>query len=106
MQGGSMMDVVRDHEDASWRESMYYHYYEFPYGWHKVKKHYGIRTDRYKLIHFYNDIDAWELYDLRADPFEIQNVYGSVEYQAITAALKADLRALQKEFKDDHPEEE
>ncbi|MCK7537964.1 MAG: DUF4976 domain-containing protein [Marinilabiliales bacterium] len=48
-------------------ESVYYHYYEYP-DVHMVKRHYGVRTKRYKLIHFYNDIDAWELYDLEKDP--------------------------------------
>ena len=42
---------------------------------HMVKRHYGVRTDRYKLIHFYNDINWWELYDLQADPSEMQDVY-------------------------------
>ncbi len=51
-------------EPAGWRKSLYYHFYEYP-AEHMVKRHYGVRTERYKLIHFYNDIDVWELYDLR-----------------------------------------
>lgn len=41
-----------------------------------VKRHYGVRNDRWKLIHFYNDIDQWELYDLQEDPHELRNLYG------------------------------
>jgi arylsulfatase A-like enzyme len=52
-----------------------------------VKKHYGVRTGRYKLIHFYDDIDAWELYDLENDPHEVNNVYGTPAYKDITAEL-------------------
>ena len=37
-----------------------------------VKRHYGVRNDRWKLIHFYNDIDQWELYDLQEDPHELR----------------------------------
>ena len=51
--------------------AIYYHYYEYP-KWHHVQPHYGIRTDRYKLIHFYYDIDVWELYDLQEDPNELK----------------------------------
>jgi uncharacterized sulfatase len=86
--------------DQDWRKSIYYHYYEFPYGAHKVKKHYGIRTDRYKLIHFYNDIDDWELYDLKNDPYEINNVYRSKEYQHLTDSLKIELNKIKKFYRD------
>jgi arylsulfatase A-like enzyme len=77
---------------------MYYHYYEFPYGAHKVKKHYGIRTDRYKLIHFYNDVDQWELYDLQTDPHEIKNIYN--ERTALSDSLKQKLEQLRKDYLD------
>src|SRR5690625_2168299 len=65
MQGKSLVPLVGE-ADTDWRDALYYHYYEFP-NEHMVKRHYGIRTDRYKLIHFYNDIDEWELYDLQED---------------------------------------
>jgi arylsulfatase A-like enzyme len=63
-----------------------------------VKKHYGVRTDRYKLIHFYDDIDAWELYDLEKDPSEMNNIYGKEGTEAITTELKKRLVELQKEY--------
>ena len=62
MQGRSLLPVFENTAD-NWRDGLYYHYYEYP-GFHMVKRHYGVRTDRYKLIHFYYDIDEWELYDL------------------------------------------
>ena len=46
-------------------KAAYYHYYEYP-AEHSVKRHYGIRTQDFKLIHFYNDIDEWEMYDMKA----------------------------------------
>ena len=56
-----------------WRTSMYYRYYHYPMD-HHVQPHYGVRTDRYKLIYF-NKIDQWELFDLRKDPARMKNVY-------------------------------
>jgi len=82
-----------------WRSSIYYHYYEYP-AWHSVKRHYGIRTERYKLMHFYYDIDEWELYDLAKDPDELKNLYGDPAYEVVVKKLKAELARLKKEFGD------
>ncbi len=99
MQGRSLRPILAGKTPADWRTSMYYHYYEYP-AVHSVKRHYGIRTKRYKLIHFYHDIDAWELYDLEKDPNELNNVYGSPGSAEIVKKLKAELEQLRKEFKD------
>ena len=66
---------------ADWRKSFYYHYYEYPIP-HHVRPHYGVVTDRYKLVHFYFDADYWELFDLKADPHELRSVYGQPGYAA------------------------
>ena len=63
-----------------------------------VKKHYGIRTDRYKLIHFYDDIDEWELYDLQTDPKEMKNLYGVQKYADVQKKLHLELEELQKNY--------
>lgn len=81
------------------RKAIYYHYYEHP-GVHAVKRHYGIRTDRYKLIHFYQDIDEWELYDLLKDPREMNNLYNDPSYTVVIAELKSNLVKLQKQYQD------
>ncbi len=99
MQGRSWRDLVTGN-DNNWRKSLYYHYYEYPHGWHYVKRHYGIRTDRYKLIHFYNDIDAWELYDLENDPGEVNNLYEDPEYAAIQQELEDELKRLRNVYGD------
>jgi arylsulfatase A-like enzyme len=65
-----------------------------------VKRHYGIRTERFKLIHFYYDIDAWELYDLQADPHELRNLYSDPKYAQTVADLKAELAQLRRKYKD------
>jgi arylsulfatase A-like enzyme len=99
MQGESFASILKGKRPRDWRKSMYYHYYEYP-GPHAVKRHYGVRTDRYKLIHFYYDIDAWELYDLKKDPNELNNVYGNPAYAEIVKQLKTELRRLQKQYGD------
>jgi hypothetical protein len=94
------MKPLMEGKKIAWRDAIYYHYYEFP-GEHKVRRHYGVRTNRYKLMHFYNDIDKWELYDLQKDPTEMKNVYGDPAYAGIEKELHQKLDALRKQYKDD-----
>jgi arylsulfatase A-like enzyme len=84
------------------RDALYYHYYEFPQP-HAVKRHYGIRTDRYKLIHFYDDIDEWELYDLKNDPTEMKNQINNPQFEKTKQKLMVDLLKLQKKYDDTEP---
>jgi arylsulfatase A-like enzyme len=101
MQGRSLRPLTRGDTPDDWRQGVYYHYYEYPHGWHDVRPHYGVRTDRYKLIHFYGELDVWELYDLEQDPHELTNLYGKAEYSDIAERLLEHLRTLQREFGDD-----
>lgn len=98
MQGLSLLPLLQG-QKVEWRDALYYHYYEYP-GPHSVKRHYGVRTDRYKLIHFYNDIDEWELYDLEKDPQEMKSVYGDPAYAEVQAQLLQRLEELQKQYQD------
>ncbi|MEE4114809.1 MAG: sulfatase [Marinilabiliaceae bacterium] len=99
IQGKSLLPLLQDSEEqASWREALYYHYYEYP-NEHAVKRHYGIRTDRYKLIHFYYDIDSWELYDLENDPHEMNNIYGDASYKDLVADLRSQLEELRIKYR-------
>jgi len=100
MQGRSMAPLLSENRtDPEWRNAVYYHYYEYP-NEHAVKRHYGIRTNRYKLIHFYYDIDVWELYDLQDDPQEMDNLYGQPEYEELVEELKGQLVELQEKYRD------
>jgi arylsulfatase A-like enzyme len=99
MQGQSLRKLLQGKTPWSWRKSMYYHYYEYP-AVHSVKRHYGVRTKRYKLIHFYYDIDEWELYDLKKDPNELKNVFHDPEYANVIKKLRAELKRLRKKYKD------
>jgi len=99
MQGRSLRLLLQGRTPSDWRTSMYYHYYEYP-AVHSVKRHYGVRTQRYKLIHFYNDIDEWELYDLKTDPDEMQNVYSDPQYADVVKELTAELTRLRAQYKD------
>jgi len=104
MQGLSMRPILEQSSDE-WRDAVYYHYFEYP-GIHAVKRHYGVATDRYKLIHFYYDNDEWELYDLETDPQEMNNLYGKQGCEELTKSLKARLQALCKQYEVPTIEEE
>ena len=100
MQGHSLRGIVRGNPPADWRESIYYHYYEHPHGWHDVRRHYGVRTERYKLIHYYEEDGFWELFDLEKDPSEMNNVYSDPAYAKIVQETKQELVRLQKLYGD------
>ncbi len=97
IQGLSLLPLLKGAKEIKGRDALYYHYFEYP-AEHMVKRHNGVRTDRYKLIHFYNDIDVWELYDLSNDPSEMNNLYGKPGTEKITKELKAKLTELQKMY--------
>jgi arylsulfatase A-like enzyme len=99
MQGRSIVDILKGHTPSDWRKEHYYHYYEYP-GSHMVKRHYGISTERYKLMHFYYDIDEWELFDLETDPMEMKNVYNDPSYASVRTDLHRRLSDLMKKYKD------
>jgi arylsulfatase A-like enzyme len=101
MQGKSLRPLALAPTPDDWRPGIYYHYYEYPHGWHSVRPHYGIRTNRYKLIHFYGEPDHWELYDLEEDPHELTNLYDNAEYADIVQSLLDQLRNLQQQFGDE-----
>ncbi len=96
MQGESLRKIWQN-DDSKWRDALYYHYYEKGFG---ATPHYGIRTGRYKLIHFYDVVDSWEFYDLATDPNEMKNLYSDPRYEQEIKMLKNQLMALQKEYKD------
>ena len=94
--GESLLPLLRGEEWQPARDALYYHYYEFP-DEHAVRPHYGIRTEQYKLIHFYgDDYSEWELFDLAADKNELNNIYGQSGTEDIVAQLKEKLANLQK----------
>lgn len=99
MQGVSMVPILKGKTPADWRKTHYYEYYEYP-GVHKVKRHYGVSTERYKLIHYYYDIDEWELYDRVADPDEMKNVYNDPAYTKVREEMKKNLLEAEKKYGD------
>lgn len=96
MQGMSLLPLLTGKQKTSkWRKSIYYHYYH--HGAHNVPRHDGVRTDRYKLIHFYTD-DVYEMYDLKKDPNELKSVYDEPAYKATRADLLKQLQQLRAEY--------
>ena len=98
IQGESFRDIVNQ-KTTKGRDAIYYTYYEYP-SVHMVKRHYGVRTERYKLMHFYYDIDEWELYDLEADPSEMNNLYGQKEYLEVQEKMHLRLTELREKYGD------
>jgi arylsulfatase A-like enzyme len=99
MQGKSFAGLAQGRAAPDWRKDWLYEYYEYP-GYENVRPHRGVRTERWKLIHYFTEPQEWELYDLVADPREDTNLYGRPQAAAITAELKARLEALRRETGD------
>ena len=96
MQGLSLLPLLLDDQPADWRDAIYYQYYEYP-GVHSVQRHYGIRTDRYKLIRYYL-IDEWELFDLETDPDELSSVYDDPAYADVRERLATRLEEIREQY--------
>lgn len=106
IQGKSLREIMENEGKVpdDWRKAAYYHYYEYP-AEHSVKRHYGIRTRDFKLIHFYNDIDQWEMYDMNRDPKEMNNIFDDMEYASQKKELMDLLEKTQAAYGDVDPEE-
>ena len=96
MQGRSLLPLMGGETPSDWRDAIYYQYFEYP-GWHMVRRHYGIRTQTHKLIHYY-EIDEWELFDLEADPDELHRVWGTAAYAELQGQLEQRLDSMRVHF--------
>lgn len=104
LHGQSLIPLLRGETPASWRQSFYYHYYEFP-GPHDVRRHYGVVDARYKLVRFYEpQMNYWELFDLQNDPREMRNVYDDPAYAETRQRLTAELDRLRRELRVPDPD--
>jgi arylsulfatase A-like enzyme len=99
MQGESMIPLLEGKINGWKREAVYYHYYEYP-AVHMVKRHYAIITKEYKLIHFYHDVNEWELIDRKKDPHELKNVFNDPNYAEVLIKLKKELVEIRKKYGD------
>ncbi len=97
MQGKSLKPILAGQTPADWRQHFYYHYYEFP-GPHSVRRHYGVRSNRYTLVYYYT-LDEWELFDRQTDPQQMKSVYSDVSYADVVTELKRELARLRSELK-------
>ena len=116
MQGRSLRGLLRGEPADDWRRAVYYRYWEHDDGSHGVRAHYGVRTERHKLIYYYNDgldqpgasevvfAPEWELFDLECDPYELTSVHDDPAYGGVRDALTAELHRQQREIGDlPHP---
>lgn len=95
MQGKSFVPLALG-QQVGWREDWLYEYYEYP-KWERVRPHRGVRTTRYKLIHYFLEPQEFELYDLQVDPGELHNLYGDPHYSDIQKHLWDRLAHLRRE---------
>jgi arylsulfatase A-like enzyme len=112
MQGRSYKSLLDGKTPADWRKSMYYRYWMHLDESHNAPASYGVRTDRYTLIHYYGkalgmrgakNVDMppeWELFDRQKDPQQVRNVYDNADYAAVVRDLKAELEKLRKDLDD------
>ena len=101
MHGRSLVPLLEG-KDAPWRDAFLYEYYEYP-AEHCARKNRGIRTDRWKLIHFWEQPEEWELYDVQADPDETNNLAGRRDHAAVLTTLRKRLAELRRELGDIDP---
>lgn len=100
MQGASLVPLLKGQTPKDWRKEIYYHYYEYP-SVHMVPRHNGIRSKRYKLMHFYQFKNEWELYDLKSDPDELNNIYGDPKFAKVRKRMENRLQHLVDYYEDD-----
>ncbi len=99
MQGESLIPLLKGNKKDWTRDAVYYQYYEYP-SVHMVKRHYGLVNKEFKLVHFYYDVDEWELYDRLKDPNEMNNVFNDPAYASTVKKLQKDLVRMRKYYKD------
>ncbi|MBL3656386.1 sulfatase family protein [Fulvivirga sediminis] len=98
MQGKSFRPLLEGKvKDEDFRDALFYEFYDFP-AFHMVDRHYGVSDGKYKLMHFYDANDYWEMYDLEKDPREHNNVYDNPEYADVQKRLQEKLNALMQEY--------
>lgn len=98
MQGRSLIPLLRGRTPADWRKSFYFQYFEYPAN-HYVRPHYGVVTDRYKLVRFDPVGEPyWELFDRQRDPQELKSVYDDPAYAQTRTELAGELDRLRREL--------
>ena len=98
MQGLPLQSTWND-TAKKWRDAIYYHYYEKGFG---ATPHYGVRTEQYKLIRYYDMVDSWEFYDLKNDPMEMNNLYGQAKFKGVQNELHIKLKELERQYNDNN----
>ncbi|MGQ0815865.1 MAG: sulfatase family protein [Gemmatimonadota bacterium] len=95
MQGMSFAKLLRG-QKTKWRDAIYYQYFAYP-DWHMVRRQYGVRDARYKLIHYY-EVGKWELFDLERDPHELRSLYAAAGYGDVVKRMKGKLEKLRAQY--------
>lgn len=98
VQGRSLVPILKGEVPEDWRSSFYYHYYES--GGHGVPLQYGVTNGRYKLIRFPEpNLNAWELFDSKNDPMELESRYGDPSLSEVQAKLESEMQRLREVYR-------
>ena len=118
VQGKSLRRIVHGGQQTLWRRAVYYTYYENSWALrgkdaaamsdptfryftpHRIGPHRGIRTETHKLIHYYTERDYYELFDLRKDPQELNNLYGRREEANLAGDMRFELQQTRELYGD------
>jgi arylsulfatase A-like enzyme len=104
-QGKSLVPLMKGTAPAAWRKDWLYEYYEYP-AFEHVRPHRGVRTERYKLIHYFLAPEEYELYDLQKDPGELHNLAYDPAYAKLRNQLMNRIEQLRRETGDNYQYQE
>jgi arylsulfatase A-like enzyme len=93
--GKSLVPIVRGDTDTLSRDAVLIeHLWDFD----NIPPSEGVRTDEWKYMRYVDDPSIEEMYDLRDDPEETNNLVADPDYQKTLQKLRAELKRLTERY--------
>lgn len=93
MQGRSLLPLFGGGTPSHWRDSLLIEYQQDP-KYPEVGTYSGVRTTRWKYASFTDPAQTDMLFDLNADPYEINNLWNDAAYTAVKNDLEQQRKGL------------